>query len=67
MAEDVDWMRALSPADQEACARDLAEAAGTERLGADARAGQETASAVAEDRGRAAPEWLDQLVAVERP
>ncbi|GAB3616546.1 hypothetical protein GCM10027416_11030 [Okibacterium endophyticum] len=67
MTEDLDWTRALSPADQEACARDLAEATGTERLDAVARAWRETATAVAEGLGRAEPEWLDEPATVERP
>ncbi len=60
-------MRDLSPADQERCARDLAEATGTDRLDTVARAWQETAAAVAEGLGRVEPKWLDQHAAVERP
>lgn len=67
MTEDLDWMHALSPADQEACARDLADAAGTERLDGVLRAWQETATAVAEGLGHDEPEWLDEPAAVERP
>ncbi|WP_426311283.1 hypothetical protein [Cellulosimicrobium sp. E-16] len=67
MTEDLAWMRALSPADQEACARDLADAADTERLDAVLRAWHETATAVAEGLGRDEPEWLDEPAAVERP
>lgn len=67
MTEDLAWMRTLSPADQEACARDLAGAAGTDHQEAALRAWQETAAAVAEGLGRDEPEWLDEPAAVERP
>lgn len=61
------WMNALSPADREACLRDLSAAAGTERMADELRAWRETATAVAAGLGRSELEWLDEDQAVERP
>lgn len=61
------WMSALSPVDREACLRDLAAAAGSERLEDELRAWRETATAVAAGLGRSDLEWLDEGLVVERP
>jgi len=51
-------MQSLSLADQEACARNLAAAAGADRLDTDLTACRETATAVAAGLGNADLEWL---------
>lgn len=61
------WMTALSPADHEACLRDLAAAAGTEHLEDELRAWRETAKAVAAGLGRSELDWLDEDQVVKRP
>lgn len=53
------WMSSLSPAEREACAEDLASAAGTESLVSELRSWKETAAAVAAGSRAVELEWLD--------
>lgn len=66
MTHSLNWMGALSSADRRR-ARDLADAAATERLDAGMRAWQETGSAVSEGPGRVEQACLGNPLAVERP
>ncbi|WP_024873636.1 prevent-host-death protein [Saccharomonospora piscinae] len=68
------WMLALSPADREACAQDLVNAArasfstGQPHLAiAELTSWKETATAIAAGLGSAEAEWLDDGETVKRP
>lgn len=63
-AADQSWILALSPADQIACARDLAAVADPKQVLISWR---ETATAVAAGLGQGEVEWLDGDEVVERP
>lgn len=74
MTKAFPWMHALSPADRDACAQDLVDAArasfSTDRAHlalAELTSWKETASAVAAGLGSADLEWLDVDDTVERP
>lgn len=74
MSDRFPWMLALSEVDRRACAKDLLEAArasfatGQAHLAiAEMMAWKETAVALAAGLGASPMEWLDELVAVERP
>lgn len=74
MAKPFPWILALSPTDQEACARDLMDAARASfsttqpHLAiAELTSWKETATAVAAGLGHADLEWLDVDEPVERP
>ncbi|MCV7143562.1 hypothetical protein [Mycolicibacterium fortuitum] len=58
------WMRVLSPADQAACARDLAAAEDPQQ---ELTAWRETATAIAAGLDQVEVEWLDGDEVVERP
>ncbi|MFC3963037.1 hypothetical protein [Nocardia jiangsuensis] len=72
LAEAYPWMLALSPADREACAQDLVNAA---RMSTDQPhpamaeliSWKETATAVAAGLGTIDPAWLGEDAPVERP
>lgn len=74
LSDRLPWMLALTPDDQEQCARDLLRAArasfstGQHHLAiAELAAWKETATAIAAGLGQAPVEWLDEDELVERP
>lgn len=74
MVQEFEWMRALSTADQEACARDLIHAArasfatGQAHLAlAELTSWRETAAAVAAGLTGLPVEWLEDPAPAERP
>jgi PHD/YefM family antitoxin component YafN of YafNO toxin-antitoxin module len=74
MVQKFEWMRALSTADQEACARDLVDAArasfatGQAHLAlAELTSWRETAAAVAAGLTGLPVEWLEDPAPAERP
>jgi hypothetical protein len=74
MTRKFEWMRALSAADQAACAQDLVDAArasfstGQAHLAvAELTSWRETATAVAAGLSATSVEWLDEVLSVERP
>lgn len=74
MTKSFPWMLALSPADREACAQDLVDAAraslSTHQPNlaiAELTSWKETATAIAAGLGSGDLEWLDEDETVERP